>query len=188
MLTHKGTQTIVTPRLTLRRFTPEDAEAMFRNWANDGRVTKYLTWQPHGTADVTKALLKSWCSEYKKPNRYNWVMEYQGEPIGGIDVVRLSEHNEWAELGYCMGAEWWNRGLMTEAAGAVIDYLFREVGFHRIVIEHAVDNPGSGRVAQKCGLQPEGIKREYFKNQDGKFLDIAVYAVLQQEWLAAHGA
>ena len=46
MLTHKGTQTIETPRLILRRAVREDAEAMFRNWASDPEVTKYLTWPP----------------------------------------------------------------------------------------------------------------------------------------------
>ena len=43
MLTHKGTQTIETSRLILRRAVREDAEPMFRNWASDPEVTKYLT-------------------------------------------------------------------------------------------------------------------------------------------------
>ena len=186
MLTHKGTQMLHTKRLTLRRFTPEDAPAMFRNWANDTDVTKFLTWAPHGSVDVTNALLKSWCAEYNYPDRYNWVIEYQGEPIGGIDVVYLNKRSEWAELGYCMGKQWWNQGLMTEAAQTVIRYLFCEVGLHRIVIEHAVKNPGSGRVAQKCGLTLEGIKRDYFKKSDGEFLDVAQYAILQEEWRKIH--
>ncbi|MBQ5656302.1 MAG: GNAT family N-acetyltransferase, partial [Bacteroidaceae bacterium] len=44
MLTHKGTQTIETSRLILRRAIRDDAEPMFRNWAADPEVTKYLTW------------------------------------------------------------------------------------------------------------------------------------------------
>ena len=44
MPTHKGTQTIETARLILRRAVREDAEPMFRNWASDPEVTKYLTW------------------------------------------------------------------------------------------------------------------------------------------------
>lgn len=43
---------------------------------------------------------------------------------------------------------YWNKGLMTEAARAVIDYLFSKVGVHRIEIAHAVKNPASGKVAQ----------------------------------------
>ena len=59
MLGHKGTQTIETPRLILRRAKMEDAEAMFRNWANDTEVTRYLTWPPHESIEVTQSLLQS---------------------------------------------------------------------------------------------------------------------------------
>ena len=71
---------------------------------------------------------------------------------------------------------------MTEAAKAVIRFLFEEVGCHRVVIRHAVKNPASGRVAQKCGLTYEGTHREAFKNSNGDFLDIAEYAILKDEW------
>ena len=44
MLAHKGTQLIETERLILRPFTLSDANDMFKNWASDDEVTKYLTW------------------------------------------------------------------------------------------------------------------------------------------------
>ena len=47
MLTHKGTQTIETSRLILRKAVREDAVAMFRNWASDPEVTKPIkAWKP----------------------------------------------------------------------------------------------------------------------------------------------
>ena len=39
---HAGTHDIETPRLLLRRLTPADAPAMYRNWANDPAVTRFL--------------------------------------------------------------------------------------------------------------------------------------------------
>lgn len=184
MLTHKGTQTIQTPRLTLRRFTIADATAMFQNWANDERVTRFLTWRPHPNPELTRQLLQEWCTEYEKPDTYNWVIVQNGDPIGGITVVRLNERDEWAELGYCIGFSHWNKGITAEAAAAVIDYLFAEVGFHRIGIAHAVDNPASGRVAQKCGLTYEGTKRQYAKTGTGEYHDIREYAILRSDWEA----
>ena len=177
-MTHKGTQTITTERMTLRRFTVEDAREMYDNWASDPRVTKYLSWEPHASPEATAALLRDWVKGYEKDNCYNWVMEYQGRCIGTISVVRQSERDESAELGYDLGYDYWNKGLMTEAAKAVIRFLFEEVGCHRVVIRHAVKNPASGRVAQKCGLAYEGTQREAFKSRDGEFLDIAEYAVI----------
>lgn len=49
-MTHNGTVPLETGRLILRRFTPDDADAMFRNWANgDEDIAHYLNWQPNGT-------------------------------------------------------------------------------------------------------------------------------------------
>ncbi len=181
-LTHKGTQTLKTERLTLRRFALDDAPAMFRNWVNDPRVTRYLTWEPHGNMDVTQDILDGWCALYQNPAYYHWGIEYEGQLIGGINVVRQNEANEVAELGYCIGANYWGRGIVTEAARAVTEYLFFEVGFHRVSIEHAVQNPASGKVADHLGMKPEGILRGNFKARDGEYWDIAVHGILREEW------
>ena len=60
-MNHCGTRQLDTERLVLRRFVTEDAEAMFRNWASDPEVTKYLTWPAHANVDVTMAVLKEAC-------------------------------------------------------------------------------------------------------------------------------
>lgn len=181
MLTHRGTKTLETKRLTLRRFTLDDAEAMYNNWANDERVTRFLTWTPHESVDFTRQLLDMWCSEYENDDYYNWAIQYEGEIIGNISVVRCSDRSEYAEIGYCMGYKYWNKGIMPEAAKAVIDYLFGEAGFNRIGISHAVKNPASGRVAQKCGLTYEGTMRQYFKDVNGEYLDISFYGILKSD-------
>ncbi len=185
MLNHTGTLPIKTSRLTLRPFTRDDAEAMFQNWANDEDVCRFLTWQPHGSIDVTKQLLSLWCAEYGEPNKYNWLIEYDSTPIGNISAVLVSDKHEYACIGYCIGKQWWKQGLTTEAAKAVISFLFDRVGVNRIEISHATKNPASGRVAQKCGLTHEGTKRAYFKSKSGEFFDIAFYSILRDEWTPA---
>ena len=59
-----GTQRIETHRLILRRYRIEDAEDMFSNWASDPEVTKFLTWPPHSSVDVTRFVLNDWISRY----------------------------------------------------------------------------------------------------------------------------
>ena len=184
MLTHKGTQIIKTERLTLRPYRISDVEMMYKNWANDPDVTKFLTWEPHQSPAATKELLEDWCKEYDSPTYYNWTIQLDDEIIGGISVVTYSERDESAEIGYCIGKRYWGNGIMTEAAKAVINYLFTEIGFNRIVIKHAVGNPRSGRVAQKCGLTLEGTMREAFKSQKGEFWDLKHYSILKREWKA----
>ena len=74
MLTHKGTVTIETPRLILRKARMEDAEPMFRNWANDAEVTKFLTWPAHGSIEVSERVLASWVDCYQKDDYYQWMI------------------------------------------------------------------------------------------------------------------
>lgn len=71
---------------------------------------------------------------------------------------------------------------MPKAAKAVIDYLFTEVSINRVGMSHAVKNPASGKVAQKCGLTFEETKRKYFKTLTGEFLDISDYGIIRGEW------
>ncbi len=182
MITHKGTKTLYTERLILRKFTVDDAEDMYNNWTNDERVTRFLSWSPHKSALETKELLKGWCAAYESDNTYNWAIEYKGEAIGSLSVVILHEKREFADLGYCMGYDYWNKGIMTEAVRAVVDYLFSEIGVNRIGISHAVKNPGSGRVAQKCGLTYEGTRRELYKDHNGEFHDISEYGIIRKDW------
>ena len=181
---HKGTIELRTPRLLLRRFTPEDAQAMFDTWAYDSRVTRYLTWLPHGSPVFTRELLENWCASYERPEVYNWAIEYKGMPVGNISVVRMDETDGYAELGYCLGTAYWNTGIMTEAASAVIDFLFSEVGAGRVGISHAVENPASGRVALKCGLTFEGTRQAAYRTSDGALHDLNVYGIRRDAWVS----
>lgn len=185
MLNHIGTTTIKTKRLILRRFTPQDAEAMYSNWASDIRVAKYLTWEPHASPEATRELLENWCTHYDEKNYYNWLIEFEGQAIGNISVVKQSERDCSCDLGYCMSQKHWGKGIMTEAAKAVTDFLMGDVGMHRIVIENATENPASGCVARKCGYTLEGIRKEAFLSLDGRWLDICHNAILKNEWLKA---
>lgn len=75
---HIGTKNIETERLILRRFTLDDADAMYRNWASDDEVTKYLTWPAHSSVDITKMVLADWVESYKNDDNYNWGNNLEG--------------------------------------------------------------------------------------------------------------
>ncbi len=164
-----GTQTIETNRLILRRFRVEDAEDMFTNWASDPEVTKFLTWAPHTSVDVTRNLLSDWILRYEDGGYFNWVIEYKetDKVIGNISVVKLKEDVESADIGYCMSRAYWGNEIMPEALRAVMDYLFDTVGLNRVAACHDANNPKSGRVMDKAGMKLEGTLREAGKNNLG---------------------
>ena len=131
---HLGTKTIETRRLVLRRFTLSDAEPMYRNWASDPEVTRYLLWPAHESEEETKGILKGWIAAYEKPEKYEWCIELKeiGEAIGSIGVVAVNEKVQSMEVGYCLSCDYWNKGIMSEALEAVVEYLTNEVGARRI--------------------------------------------------------
>ena len=183
MLIHKGTQRIETARLILRQAIPEDAKPMFRNWASDPEVTKYLTWPTHENQETTDFVVNLWLSDYEKPDNYQWMIVPRelGEPIGTISVVRLEDKVREAEIGYCIGRNWWHRGFVSEALSAVIDFLFAEVGMDRVSATHDVNNPNSGAVMRKCGMKYEGTKAASGRNNQG-ICDLAQYAIARENW------
>ena len=181
MLTHKGTRELRTSRLVLRRAVESDAEIMYRNWASDDEVTKFLTWPTHESVEISKAVIADWIKNYERDDSYQWIIEYGGEAIGSIAVVSQSDKIGKAEIGYCMGQRWWHRDIMSEALAAVMDYLFTEVGMQRIESRHDPRNPHSGAVMRKCGMTFEGTLRRSDWNNQG-ICDASHYSILREEY------
>lgn len=178
-----GTVELETGRLVLRPFVVEDAPAMYKNWASDPEVTKYLTWPPHDSVEGTRALLEEWVAAYADPTVYQWAIVWKetGEPIGSIGVVEREERTESFHVGYCIGRSWWHRGIMTEAFSRVIAFLFEEVGVNRVDSRHDPRNPNSGKVMAKCGLTYEGTLRQRDRNNQG-LCDAAWYGILREDY------
>lgn len=177
---HLGTRRIETERLVLRRFTLDDADAMYRNWASDPEVTKFLMWPTHSSVEVTKEVLTDWVASYEKDDRYEWCItkKEDGEPIGSIGVVKVSDRIKMAEIGYCISRDCWHQGITSEAMKAVMTYLLEEVGVERIESRHDPKNPHSGAVMRKCGLQYEGTRIRADWNNSG-ICDVALYGYVK---------
>ncbi|MCL2508788.1 MAG: GNAT family N-acetyltransferase [Oscillospiraceae bacterium] len=182
MLTHKGTVTLTTRRLVLRRIAVDDVEAMFRNYASDDKVTKYLSWNTYADMEKLREYVESFIPSYENLEYYHWGITMNGEFIGTINLHAISNKNEHCELGYCMGSRWWNNGIMTEAAAEVIRFAFEELNVNKICALHDVENPASGMVMQKNGMKREGLLREHTVRRDGTHGDMAWYAILKSEW------
>ena len=178
-----GTQRIETDRLILRRYVIEDADAVYKNWASDSEVTKFLTWQPHSSVEVSRGIIENWLKEYSDEKYYQWaiVLKDNGnEPIGDISVVHMKEDISMVHIGYCLGRAWWRRGIMSEALKAVTDFMFDTVEVNRVESRHDPMNPNSGKVMQKCGMKYEGTLRSADRNNQG-ICDACYYALLRSE-------
>lgn len=155
--------TIETERLILRPLTTDDAEAVFQ-WTGDERVTKYMNYSTYSSAEQVREWLKNGSSGI-----WGYVRKSDGLLIGSGDIHISKSADEAAdgfwEFGYCIRCDCWNKGYTTEATKAMIRYAAESLGAKKFIAQHAVDNPASGRVMEKCGLTFSGYGS--YKKIDG---------------------
>ena len=180
-MNHSGTRRLETERLVLRRLTASDADKVFKNWASDPEVTRFLTWPTHTNVEDTKHIIGTWLPLYGKKDYYHWAitLKESGEPIGTIHGL-ANDDLESVQIGYCLGRAWWNRGIMSEAARAVIEFFFDEVGAYSVCSYHDPNNPHSGMVMKHCGMKYEGTRRAADCNNTGR-CDASWYSILRTE-------
>lgn len=184
IMKHLGTVELETERLILRRTKLSDAKPMFDNWASDDEVTKYLMWPTHSSVDVSKDVISEWIQNYSDNKFYQWaiVLKDNGdEPIGSISVVHMDDDIDMVHIGYCIGRKWWHQGVTSEAFKEVIRFLIEEVGAKRIESRHDSNNPNSGKVMLKCGLQYEGTLRNSDINNQG-ICNSVMYGLLAEDY------
>ena len=98
--------------------------------------------------------------------------------IGTIGFMWINVDYKSGEVGYSLGREYWNKGIMTEALREVVRFGFEDLGLNRIEAQHEVSNPASGKVMAHVGMQFEGILRQRIRNK-GCYADVALYAILR---------
>lgn len=142
---------IKTKRLILRKFTAEDKEALFEI-LSDIEVNRFLPWFPlRSLSEAEEFLEREYLSFYAgsvEGYKYAVCDIESSAPIGYLNL----SGEESRDLGYGLKKEFWNKGIITEAATAAIE-LFRSEGVGYITATHDINNPASGRVMQKIGMK-----------------------------------
>ena len=173
-----------TPRLRLRRLPMRDAADIYR-YSRSRDVARYVLWEAHHSIGDSRAYLRYMLRRYRNREPASWGIEYvqTGEVIGTIGFMWIQGDNAAAEVGYSLAREYWNKGIMTEALKAVIDYGFGRMNLNRIEAQHETGNPASGAVMRKCGMVHEGTLRQRLFNK-GKYVDVELYAILRRDYRA----
>lgn len=174
---------LVTERLVLRALQLDDAQAV-ADRAGDRRVARYLIAVP---SPYPLSLAMRWIMA-----RIAWWPQGRGvtlaiarrasprDLLGTVSLRRFARDRR-AELGYWLGADAWGQGLATEAADAVVDFGFRELGMSRVYAQVLEGNAASCRVLDKLGMLNEGIRRRHVR-KGKKLCDVVMYGLLRDEW------
>jgi RimJ/RimL family protein N-acetyltransferase len=178
---------ITTERLTLRSFRPGDEDDVFA-YRSVASVVRYIPGEPKTREQVADLVAERATAGRIEPTSPNLTLavELDGRVIG--DVLLLLEglggnDGRQAEIGWVFAPDVAGQGYATEAARAITDAAFREVGVHRVWAELEPENTASSRVCERLGMRREAVfvKASWFKE---RWTDLAVYALLADEWPA----
>ena len=172
-----------TPRLLLRPFRPGDVDEVF-NYSNDPE------WAEHLIASVPQPYTRRHAEELiarriveSSEAQPCWAIALDGTCIGSIRLTTDPSHAA-GELHYALARTHWGRGFMPEAAGAVVDWAFRQRGLAKISARTYTPNTRSSRVMEKLGMSLEGVVRSHHKDPrpDHPRIDFVHYGLLREEW------
>ena len=149
-------KSLKTERLRLRKARLADAEAIFRHYAQDPEVTKYVSWRAHRSLNETREYVQMCLLAWDSRKAFHWAIESaEHRQVIGMVIARV-EAERW-ELGFVLARAYWRQGYMTEALKAVIGWALKQKEIYRVWAVCDVDNIASARVMEKVGMKREGI-------------------------------
>ena|ERR1044071_934458 len=170
-----------TKRLILRSFHEDDVEAMAQLFANPDFMRFSLgvfTERKQTVAFIEKVM--GW-DRAGIPSQFAVVPRSKTGIIGYCGFFQHREVPGEIEIGYRLNPDYWNRGLITEAARAVRDHALADLKLPRVISLIHPENIASRRVAEKNGMT---VEREIIFRG---FLTL-VYAIRREQWLRQRGA
>ena len=172
---------LTTPRLVIREFRPDDYTSTHA-YGSDAEVTRHMIFGPNSEQETRAFLERVMASQAKHPRAtYDLAVNLRegGGHIGSV-ALQLSKAEQ-AELGYVLHKAHWGHGYAAEAARALVNFGFRELGLHRVFARCNILNKGSARVMEKLGMRREGTHMKSDKVK-GIWRDEYLYAILAEEW------
>ncbi len=178
---------LTTPRLRLRPFAEEDAEALFACCRNPV-LGDNAGWKPHETLEESRVVLE----EVFLGKRGVWAVceRGTGRLIGSVGLMPdpKRENPEVLMLGYWLDEAYWGRGLMSEAAGAALGFGFESLAAPVITVCCYAENVRSKRLIERLGFRFEGTLHAAVRDHRGRTLDLLSYYLPREAAVAVAAA
>lgn len=169
---------IKTARLVLRQYEPRDLDDLhaYRSHPDWARYAPLA--QPY-TRELAERDLCEYVGLDARTHAF-WAIEHRGRAVGNIDAELETPFR--ALMGWGIAREYWGQGLITEAARAVVAWVFGHPDVMRVYATADARNIGSRRVMEKIGMRLEATLRHHRVDQQGELADEVVYGMLRGEW------
>jgi ribosomal-protein-alanine N-acetyltransferase len=158
---------IQTKRLCLRQMFAGDAEDLF-SFYRDPEFIKYLDWKGPSSIDQCTIMIDSWNRSFTERRLIPWGIStgLNNKLIGTIMFMPIRGTFQEVPryplaMGYDLKKEFWNKGIMTKALKAALDFSIKKIGPHRIQTDVLPEHTASIKLLKKLGFQEEGILKHY---------------------------
>jgi ribosomal-protein-alanine N-acetyltransferase len=102
--------------------------------------------------------------------------------VGGITLSNIRRRAaQFVNLGYWMGQNYAGQGLMSEAVGVVLPFVFETLELHRVHAAFLPTNQPSRRVLEKNGFVEEGYAKHYLQI-NGRWEDHVLMGLTREHW------
>jgi UDP-4-amino-4,6-dideoxy-N-acetyl-beta-L-altrosamine N-acetyltransferase len=166
--------------IALHDLVAEDAPHLFE-WRRDPEVNRWMCDAPPQTEEAWSGWVNDFVAD---PDRQGWVIAWAGDPVGLLTLSGLSGPHRRAEWGWYIGeAAVRGRGVGRAAQALGLDKAFDELGLEKVWAEVLADNDAALKAQGAAGFQREGYLRRHVL-KDGEFHDVAVLAILSDDWRA----
>ena len=174
---------VVSDQLTLRPADLDDTEIFMALVAKNHSLLDpwFHSFVPPNTADERRKVMAADLEPSKHHERYWWMIEFEGELVGKIDIHGMHRPSRTGSIGYWIDQDFTGKGIITDSARAVLNWAFTELNFNRVEIVTAIDNTASAAIPERLGIRREAILQQENIN-NGVFQDMAIYAAFADNW------
>ena len=146
-------KTIQTKRLLLRPFKYDDAIDI-NEYASNEDVVKYMLFGPNDLSETKDFLTFVIEKGYKaNPLRlYEYGIEYDNRLVGAVSL-NLNESLDSGEIGWILNPLYQKKGIMIEAASALVEYAKTELKIKKIIAHCDCRNVDSYKLMEKLGMK-----------------------------------
>jgi ribosomal-protein-serine acetyltransferase len=179
----------VGPGIEIRQFVSADVPAIFAAVERNRQyLREWLPWVDRTrSAEDLHEFISRVTAQFAAghgPNAGVWV---EGVLAGGIGVHPIDWANFHCSLGYWLDAAQQGKGTITRCCAVLLDYLFDDLGLHRVEIRCGTGNLRSCAIPQRLGFTRESVAREAeWVNE--RWVDLVVWSMLEEEWRQRWGA
>ena len=174
---------INTKRLTLRPIRLGDEEAI-HEYAGDKSITM-MFFLPNETYEETCDFVRKNAEEWESEDQtdFEFVILYEGRIVGGCDTdLSHSADRSYATLGWIISKQYRNRGFASEAAAALLDFAFENLGIEKVYAQCDTENPASYKVMMNIGMTCVNDKGTRTYPKTGKTSGEYTCLITKDEW------